>query len=124
VIAIANQKRQASGKTTTAINLGTALAAIGETRADSRLDPKATPRPAWARAQESRTSTYDVAVGSAQIARGHRAELVPQLSGAVDQDLVRLELEIADRPRDRAFRCAPRSTTSTPERREFPFQYV
>src|SRR6188508_2704592 len=63
VIAIANQKGGV-GKTTTAINLGTALAAIGEQVLILDLDPQGNASTGLGIDRKSRRrSTYDVMVG-------------------------------------------------------------
>src|SRR5579884_2005943 len=67
VIAIANQKGGV-GKTTTAINLGTALAAIGEHVLIVDLDPQGNASTGLGIERKARrTSTYDVLTNAAPI---------------------------------------------------------
>jgi chromosome partitioning protein len=104
VLAIANQKGGV-GKTTTAINLGTALAAIGERVLIIDLDPQGNASTGLGIDRRSRRfSTYDVLVGEAPLHDAVLATAVPRLHIAPStMDLSGLELEIGQ-ARDRAFR--------------------
>jgi len=104
VLAIANQKGGV-GKTTTAINLGTALAAIGETVLILDLDPQGNASTGLGIDRKSREhSTYDVLTGAATLRQAVLPTAVPRLHIASStMDLSGLELEIG-RERDRAFR--------------------
>jgi chromosome partitioning protein len=104
VIALANQKGGV-GKTTTAINLGTALAAIGEEVLIVDLDPQGNASTGLGIDRKSRLrSTYDVLVGESTLAEIVMETAVPRLSVAPStMDLLGVELEIASRS-DRAFR--------------------
>src|SRR5438132_10979610 len=80
VIAIANQKGGV-GKTTTAINLGTALAAIGEHVLIIDLDPQGNASTGLGIDRRSRRrSTYDVLMGEATLSDAVLATAVPRLS--------------------------------------------
>jgi chromosome partitioning protein len=104
VIAIANQKGGV-GKTTTAINLGTALSAIGETVLILDLDPQGNASTGLGIDRKSRTySTYDVLTSQAPMRDAILPTAVPRLHIAPStMDLSGLELEIGQQ-RDRAFR--------------------
>jgi chromosome partitioning protein len=118
VLAIANQKGGV-GKTTTAINLGTALAAIGETVLIVDLDPQGNASTGLGIDRRSRrTSTYDVLTGEAPLRDSVLQTSVPRLHIAASTlDLSGLELEIGQ-ARDRAFRLrsaiASLATTKVP----------
>src|SRR5882672_12938673 len=104
VLAIANQKGGV-GKTTTAINLGTALAAIGEHVLVVDLDPQGNASTGLGIERKARrTSTYDVLSGAAHMREAIVQTAVPQLFLAPStMDLSGLELEIGQ-SKDRAFR--------------------
>lgn len=129
VLALANQKGGV-GKTTTAINLGTALAAIGESVLVVDLDPQGNASTGLGIDRRSRrVSTYDVLTGDASLREAVLPTAVPRLHIAPStMDLSGLELELADR-RDRAFRLrdAIRSLNdedSIRERNEPAYSYV
>jgi chromosome partitioning protein len=104
VLAVANQKGGV-GKTTTAINLGTALAAIGEDVLIIDLDPQGNASTGLGIDRRSRRySTYDVLMGEAALRDAVVATAVPRLYIAPSTlDLTGLELEIGQ-TRDRAYR--------------------
>jgi chromosome partitioning protein len=104
VLAVANQKGGV-GKTTTAINLGTALAAIGEHVLIIDLDPQGNASTGLGIDRRSRRySTYDVLTAGATLRDAVVATAVPRLSIVPSTlDLSGLELEIGP-SRDRAFR--------------------
>ncbi len=104
VLAIANQKGGV-GKTTTAINLGTALAAIDERVLIVDLDSQGNASTGLGIDPKNRTrSTYDVLTGEAPLAETVLQTSVPNLFIAPStMDLSGLELEIANQ-KDRAFR--------------------
>ena len=104
VLALANQKGGV-GKTTTAINLGTALAAIGEHVLIVDLDPQGNASTGLGIDRKSRaTSMYDVLASGTPIRDSILETAVPRLHIAPSTlDLAGLELEISS-ARDRAFR--------------------
>src|ERR1700754_4516585 len=104
VLAIANQKGGV-GKTTTAINLGTALAAIGEHVLIVDLDPQGNASTGLGIDRKTRQySTYDVLTGEAPLRDAVMPTVVPRLSIAPSTlDLSGLELQIGQE-RNRAYR--------------------
>ncbi|EGP09408.1 cobyrinic acid a,c-diamide synthase [Bradyrhizobiaceae bacterium SG-6C] len=104
ILALANQKGGV-GKTTTAINLGTALAAIGERVLIVDLDPQGNASTGLGIDRRNRNcSTYDVLIGEAKLREAIIPTAVPRLHIAPStMDLSGLELELGT-TRDRAFR--------------------
>lgn len=104
ILALANQKGGV-GKTTTAINLGTALAAIGERVLIVDLDPQGNASTGLGIDRRNRNcSTYDVLIGEAKLREAIIPTAVPRLHIASStMDLSGLELELGA-ARDRAFR--------------------
>ncbi|WP_395696980.1 ParA family protein [Methylocella sp.] len=104
ILVLANQKGGV-GKTTTAINLGTALSAIGERVLLVDIDPQGNASTGLGVDRKSRKiSTYDVLMGEKSLSEVLQTSAVPGLSIAPSTlDLLGVELEIAAR-KDRATR--------------------
>jgi chromosome partitioning protein len=96
ILVLANQKGGV-GKTTTAINLGTALAAIGERVLIIDLDPQGNASTGLGIDRKSRSSSsYDALVGERTLAQIVTPTAVPRLFIAPStMDLLGVELEIS-----------------------------
>jgi chromosome partitioning protein len=119
IITIANQKGGV-GKTTTAINLATALAAIGERVLIVDLDPQGNASTGLGIDRKDRKlSSYDLLIGEAGVTEASLPTAVPNLSIVPStMDLLGIEMEIAQQS-DRVFRL--RKALTAPQAFEFTY---
>jgi len=123
VLVVANQKGGV-GKTTTAINLGTALAAIGEHVLIVDIDPQGNASTGLGIDRKSRKrSTYDVLIGEVGLDEIILATAVPRLFVAPSTlDLLGVELEISNF-NDRTFRLK-KAISAMAGSYSVPFSYI
>jgi len=119
IVAIANQKGGV-GKTTTAINLSTGLAAIGKRVLIVDLDPQGNASTGLGIARAARRpGSYELLLNAASLAEAVRPSDVPNLSVVPSSnDLSGAEVELVERPRRQA--CLRDCLTRTAS----PYDYV
>ncbi|GAA2855571.1 chromosome partitioning protein [Aminobacter niigataensis] len=122
IITVANQKGGV-GKTTTAINLATALAAIGERVLIIDLDPQGNASTGLGIDRKDRSvSSYDVLTGELEIEQAAIETAVPGLSLIPSTlDLLGIEMEIASAP-DRVLKL--RNALRASSERSAGYSYV
>jgi chromosome partitioning protein len=124
IITLCNQKGGV-GKTTTTINLGTALAAVGERVLIVDLDPQGNASTGLGIDQNAREfSTYDILTGEATLTQAILATAVPRLSLAPSTlDLSGLEVSLAaQKDRSTKLKVALEDMPLSPD--GAPFTYV